>query len=80
MVADNPSFPTGPCLESRHVVSCRHRILACALFLTSCGGCQETSPVTAVQEPAPPSLEIAPKGIALVVGESLRFTATVGGS
>ena len=80
MVADNPSFRTGPCLESRRVVSCRHRILACVLFLTSCGGCQESSPVTAVQEKAPPTLEIAPKGVSLVVGESLRFTATVGGT
>ena len=79
MVADNPSLRTGPCLEVRHGVSCRHRILACALFLTSCGGCQETSPVTPVQEQAPLSLEIAPKGVSLVVGESLRFSATIVG-
>lgn len=80
MVADNPAYPTVPCPGSPRQVSRRHRILACVVFLTSCGGCQETSPVTAVQEPAPPSLEIAPKGISLVAGESLRFTATVGGT
>ena len=54
-------------------------MLLCVLFLTGCGGCEDGTPATAIQEKAPPTLHIAPKGASLAVGESLRFTALVTG-